>query len=56
MMHELCPFLMLWGDDDLKKKKQKNYYVMNECLRKRDMDQFGYKEIVNNIINLIKNR
>lgn len=55
MMHELCPFLMLLGDDNLKKKKQKNYYVMDECLKKRDMDQFGHKEIADNIINLIKN-
>lgn len=55
MLHELCPFLMLWGDDNLKKKEQKNYYVMDECLKKRDMDQFGHKEIADNIINLIKN-
>lgn len=55
MMHELCPFLMLLGDDNLKKKKQKNYYVMDECLKKRDMDQFGHKEIADNIRNLIKN-
>lgn len=54
-MHELCPFLILWGDDNLKKDKQKNYYVMDECLKKRDMDKFGHKEIADNIINLIKN-
>ena len=39
----------------MKKEKQKNYYVMDECLKKRDMDQFGHKEIADNIINLIKN-
>lgn len=39
----------------MKKEKQKDYYVMDECLKKRDMDQFGHKEIADNIINLIKN-
>ena len=39
----------------MKKNKKKNYYVMDECLAKRDMDQFGHKEIADNIINLIKN-
>ena len=39
----------------MKKEKQKNYYVMDECLKKRDMDQFGHKKIADNIINLIKN-
>ena len=39
----------------MKKRKCKNYYVMDECLKKRDMDQFGHQEIANNILNLIIN-
>ena len=40
----------------MKKIIQKDYYVMDERLSNKQMDQFGHKNIADNILNLIKNK
>lgn len=39
----------------MKKSNKKNFYVMDQCLKNGDKDQFGHTEIADNIVNLINN-